>query len=330
MNIKRIIFSSLLVLTLFLLFTVSVFSAEKVNIRLAGGGVGGQWYANCVVFSEIVASVDPTIQIDVVPGSGVANSARVGAGEVEMALSYPIVINAAMKGLEPFEEAYPDIRGGFTTISTGFLQFAVIADTGLETVDQIIEEQYPIDLLVERAGTNDDLGAKRILEFYGIDYNTIKEWGGSVRHVGYGDQINMIKDGHGNAVLQSMGLPSPSILEMVTSRDLRVLEFSDELLEHMKEKYAYSIDIIPEGTYGGGVVTKDLKSPASSVTLIFHKDVPEDVAYRITKIINENAEKVRNIHPSTRVFTPEKAYLDLGAPLHPGAKKYYQEAGYIE
>lgn len=326
---KRVILISVLVLTV-LLSALSIFAAENINLRLAGGGVKGQWYADCVALAEIVAAEDPSIQIDVIPGSGVANSARVGVGEVEMALSYPTVINSAIKGTKPFDDAYPDIRGGFTGIATGFLQFAVIANTGLKTMEDIIDQKYPIKLLIGRAGTNDDLGAKRMLEFYGIDYDTIKKWGGSVCHVGYGDQVIMIKDGHGNAVLQSMGVPSPSIIEMLISRKMRLLTFSDKLLNYMKEKYAYSIDIIPKGTYGDDVVEEDIKSVASVVTLIFNKDVPEDVVYRIVKIICENSEKVKKIHPSTAGFKPEKAFLDLGAPLHPGAKKYYQEAGYIK
>jgi TRAP-type uncharacterized transport system substrate-binding protein len=52
--------------------------------------------------------------------------------------------------------------------------------------------------------------------------------------------------------------------------------------------------------------------------------------YWITKIICENAEKMRKIHPSTVSFDPARAGFDLGASLHPGAEKYYKEAEYIK
>ena len=327
---KRVILISLLVAIVLLTTSLSIYAAEKTVLRLASSGVTSQWYIDCVALAEIVAAVDPSIQIDVVPGAGVSNVARVGIGEVEMAFSYPTIINSAMKGIEPFDETYLGIRGGMKGLASGYLQFFATANTGLETMKEIVDQKYPIELVVSPEGSNDALGAKRIFEFYGIDYDTIKKWGGSVRYAGYDDQVTMIKDGHVNTEIISMGVPAPPIIEMLTSRKMKLLAYSDELLEYMKEKYAYSIGYIPKGTYGVDVVKEDRKSITSFVTLIFNKDVPEDVVYRITKIICENAEKVRNIHPSTAQFDVEEAPFDLGAPLHPGAEKYYKEVGIIK
>jgi len=208
------------------------------------------------------------------------------------------------------------------------LQFVVTEETGLETLDDLINQKYPINLVVERKGTTDEYSLTKILEFYGIDYSTIEKWGGSVKFVGYGDQVILVKDKHANGVFQNIAAPSPTVIEIATSRKIKILKLSDELVKFMNEKYSYSIGVIPKGSYD--IVEEDLKSPASIASWIINKNVPEDVVYRITKIICENAEKVKNIHPSTVSFDPAQAGFDLGAPLHPGAERYYKEAGYIK
>jgi len=324
---KTILINLLLIITL-LTSNVSILAADKVILRAAGGGLQGQWFATTAALAEIVASEDASIQIDVVPGAGLSNPARVGAGEIEIAMSFPPFTNKAFNGDVPFEAAYSDIRGGIKGFGPSLCHFVVTADTGLKTLAELIEKQYPIDLVTERKGTVDEYSCAQLLEAYGIDYSTIEEWGGSVRFMGYGDQVTMFKDGHANAIFQNIAPPSPTLIEIGASKNFTVLKLSNESVTYMNEKYAYSIGTIPAGTYG--VVEEDLKSPASIGSWIINKNVPEDVVYRITKIICENADKVRQIHDSTVSFDPTQAGLDLGAPLHPGAEKYYKEAAYIK
>jgi len=320
--------TGLLIISFLVLMVFNVFAAETTTVRVAAGGLQGQWFATSTALAEIVNKEDPSIKIDVVPGGGLSNPARVGAGEIEIAMSFPPFTNAAFNGTPPFDSAFPNIRGGVKGFGIALMQFIVTTDTGLETLDDLIGQKYPIDLVVERKGTADEDYCVRVLDFYEVDYDTIREWGGSVKHVGYGDQVIMIKDGHANAVFQNIAAPSASVIEMSTSKELTVLKFSDEFLKFMNEKYSYSITMIPKGTYG--VVEEDLKSPTSINSWIFNKNVSEDVVYRIAKIICEHSEEVQKIHPSTVSFDPIFAGIDTGAPLHPGAERYYKEAGYIK
>lgn len=324
---KILLISIILTLVLFVSSTSSL-AQEKTILRVAAGGLQGQWFATSAALAEIVASEDSSIQIDVVPGAGLANPPRVGVGEIEMAMSFPIFTKTAVDGITPFDDAYPDIRGIIKGFGPSMMQFIVSADVPYDTVEDLLKNKYPIDLATERMGTTDEYCLTQVLAYYGVDYDTIKEWGGSVRHGGYGDMINLFKDGHVNAGFQNIAAPSPSILEIATSREIKVLKFSDELVSDFNEKFAYSVETIPAGTYG--VVEEDLKSPGVTASWIAHKDISEDVIYRITKIICENPEKVREIHASTVGFNPEDAAFDLGAPLHPGAERYYKEVGYID
>jgi len=325
---KKYILTGLVVISLLVTMAFNIFAAEIVTVRVAAGGLQGQWFATSSALADIVSKEDPTIKIDIVPGAGLSNPARVGAGEIEMSMSFPPFTNTAFNGTPPFDSAFPDIRGGIKGFGPSLLQFIVTEETGLETLDDLINQKFPINLVVERKGTTDEYSLAKVLEFYGIDYSTIEKWGGSVKFVGYGDQVILVKDKHANGVFQNIAAPSPTVIEIAASRKIKVLQFSDELVKFMNEKYSYSIGVIPKGTYD--VVEEDLNSPASIASWIINTNVPEDVVYRITKIICENAEKVKKIHPSTVSFDPAQAGFDLGAPLHPGAERYYKEAGYIK
>jgi TRAP-type uncharacterized transport system substrate-binding protein len=52
--------------------------------------------------------------------------------------------------------------------------------------------------------------------------------------------------------------------------------------------------------------------------------------YRLAQAINDNPDRVRQIHGSLRPYDPTQAFLATGLPLHPGAERYYREKGYLK
>ena len=56
-------------------------------------------------------------------------------------------------------------------------------------------------------------------------------------------------------------------------------------------------------------------------------DVSDDIVYAIVKEVFENFEEFKGLHPAYAVLTKESMLDGLSAPLHPGAEKYYKEAG---
>ena len=61
--------------------------------------------------------------------------------------------------------------------------------------------------------------------------------------------------------------------------------------------------------------------------LVTNADVPDDVVYAMTKAIFENLDKMVAAHAAAKAITLDKAAKDPPAPLHPGAERYYKEAG---
>lgn len=303
-------------------------STGPVSLRAAAGGVGGGWYTTLAGVAEIIAEKDPNISVQVVPGGGLLNPPRVGTHEIDMAFVFPPFMATAREGVKPFDKPYPDLRGVVKGFGLAVGQFIVAEDTGITSIKEIFEKKYPLKVAVDRVGTTDEWLLRKIFEYYDVDYETIKSWGGDVQHAGYGDQAVLIKDRHVDALFGNISVPWTAAMEAGIARKIRVLPFPEDLQKYLIEKYSFSESEIPAGTYG--VVDKPLRTVASITTLCAHKDVPEDVIYRITKIICENVDRVRSVHDAAKVFDPKNAWDNLGAPLHPGAEKYYKEAGYIK
>jgi TRAP transporter TAXI family solute receptor len=117
---------------------------------------------------------------------------------------------------------------------------------------------------------------------------------------------------------------------MILSRPLKLLPFEPEMVQFFREKYAFSSQKLTKDMYDGKVIYEEFSTPAANLTLIVNKDVGEDVVYKMTKAICENAEKVHKIGPTFVNFAAAVAWDNLGVPLHPGAEKYYREKGYMK
>jgi TRAP transporter TAXI family solute receptor len=89
--------------------------------------------------------------------------------------------------------------------------------------------------------------------------------------------------------------------------------------------------VIPAGTYPKAANGNEpVVSATMGTTITVSSAMPNDLAYTITKTLNDNVDRVRKIHGSLSDYEPSKGYLYLGVPLHPGAERYYREKGWLK
>ena len=84
---------------------------------------------------------------------------------------------------------------------------------------------------------------------------------------------------------------------------------------------------IPAGTYDG----QDAAVPTLAITniLVTSAEVDEELAYQMTKQLFENLPELVAAHNAAEGINPETAGKNLPVPLHPGAERYYKEAGLL-
>ena len=97
-------------------------------------------------------------------------------------------------------------------------------------------------------------------------------------------------------------------------------------VDDIVKKFPFLVkDAIPAKTYSG----QDKPVPTLSVQaiLVVNKDMPDDMAYNLTKLLYENVDDIAKAHNKGSEISLEKARQGVTIPFHPGAEKYLQEKG---
>ena len=84
---------------------------------------------------------------------------------------------------------------------------------------------------------------------------------------------------------------------------------------------------IPAGTYDGQAT--DVPTAAVGNFLVTSEDVPEETVYAMTKLLFESLDQLAAAHAAAKGIDPAKALDGMPLPLHPGAERYYREAGIL-
>jgi TRAP transporter TAXI family solute receptor len=125
------------------------------------------------------------------------------------------------------------------------------------------------------------------------------------------------------------GLPTAAVTEMCTAGG-KLLSMDSELIKKIQQEYPwYAEFIIPAGTYDNQ--PEGVRTTAVKMLLLTDASMPEDLIYALTKTLWENLGELGKAHPVMKTVTPDMAVSDLsGVPLHPGAEKYFKEAGVVK
>ena len=216
------------------------------------------------------------------------------------------------------------------------IHFVAAQRQGIETLEELaqkVKRGEAVKVAAPMKGTSDLPMIENILGFYGISWDDIEEAGGKVFNAVYADMVTLYKDRHVDFVMTHLAIPAAAVTEMAVSRDTTILSVSDDCIDHLHETLGTvsrdtGLCVIPAGTYKGQ--EKDAPTVVSAGELLVNKDVPQEIVYTILKIIDENIEEVYQINEANKFFKPEDGWKNVAVPLHPGAEKYYQEAGYLE
>jgi hypothetical protein len=336
MKSKNIFNKTILVLTILLLFfsLVNVSFGKITTLKAASGSMGGAWFTAVASIAELIKDNAPEIDIKVTPGGGIANPARIGENESQLGFSYPYIIQMALKGIDLYDgDAYPDIRVICSLGSTDYDQFVigqdVAKDKNINSVDDIFLNKIPLNFGWTPVGTTEEFRVRKLLEHYGLTYDDLASWGGKVYYAQYNDLQKLMQDRHIDVVYVGGPIPWAGLIEMNFGRPIRLLSFPEGYRDMLVKEYFYTKADIPKGTYSDTVAPTDIASLNNRTMLMVNKDVPDDIVYTITKILGDNIETVRALHNLFNNFDPSIAW-DTGVPLHPGAEKYFKEAGYMK
>lgn len=273
--------------------------------------------------SEIWRQEVPEVKVSVGPGGTFANVFMVQNNEAQMGT---IPGNAAYDGWvqePPFDKKTDNLRGMMALYPNVF-QIWALPQSEISTIT---------DLIGKRVGTSQPdsggyLASVKIFDVYGFSFDDIVKARGQVMPLGWGAAVGGLKDRRIDVLTWTTTYPAPAIVDAMMTQDLDVIGLDQDKIDEFMGKYPGFIRItIPAGTYKGQ--EDDVYTFGSPVSLIIHKDLPEDLVYRMTKALWERRSRLGDTHALLKGMSLENVAHGMMVPLHPGAKRFYQEIGAV-
>jgi len=201
-----------------------------------------------------------------------------------------------------------------------------------ESVTLIVAEDENIRSVQDLKGKRVNIGprgsgqramAKTILSESGLNHR----WALRTVSAPPREAVNMLQTGKIDALFYVAGHPS-GIVKTATSskRKTRIIPITG-MESLLKRSPFYSRSIIPIEFYPHVANSKDIASIGFKATFVTAATIPDEIVYTITKEIFDNHYQFKAMHPAFKHLTKQDMLQALSAPLHPGALKYYKEAG---
>jgi TRAP transporter TAXI family solute receptor len=172
----------------------------------------------------------------------------------------------------------------------------------------------------QQKGNTGELITAQILQVNGMTYNDVK-----ASFVSYTDSVSQMKDGHAVAFGLGTTIPAGAIMDVASSQDITLIDMKDLLEPMRKLNPGYTLVTVPKGTYPKQ--DKDIQVIGYATHLVVSCKAPADTVYTLTKTIAENVPALGNVVSAMKGLTPKMMAEDIGVPFHPGAAKFFKEAG---
>jgi len=322
------------VIALALLIVLAVspaFAQAPVTLAFATLDAGSAWYVYGATMAELLRRALPAgSNVDVKPfAGGVGNPKLVAKNETPLALSFTVTNRWAFEGKEAYDTRLENLRGLVGGLDTYYLGAVVQKKLNLTSLKDIKDKKLGVRLYTQPIGALGEFGGRQLLRAYGIAYTDLKAWGGSTTHVGYNVIVDAFKDGRADLLLAVVTPKHPSVTELTTFSDVKFLAIEPDTIKALAP-LGYTAATMAANTF------KNQPEPVNTVgfptVLITNRDLPEPVAYTVTRTLIDNKEALVRGHAGLAQFDPHTAWQPdkVGVPLHPGAERAYREKGWMK
>jgi TRAP transporter TAXI family solute receptor len=298
--------------------------AQEQFITIGTGGVTGVYYpaggAICRLVNAgraehgIRCSVEST-------GGSVYNVNTIRQGELDFGVVQSDVQYNALNGKgQEFEGQgpYADLRAVFALHPEPFTVVAR-ADSGITTFDDLKGKRVNVG--------NPGSGQRATMEVLMAAKGWTMDDFALASELKSAEQSQALSDNNVDAIVFTVGHPNGSIQEATTTTDARLVEVAGpEVDQLVADNPYYSKATIPGGMYRGN--PDDVETFGVRATVVTSAAEPDEVVYQLVKAVFENFEDFKKLHPAfAKLDKKEIVTGGLSAPLHPGAEKYFKEAG---
>ena len=267
------------------------------------------------VINETGAEFGYSVTAEATSGSQ-ENIRRLGSGELDFALSNAAITYFAVRGDEGWDRAHP-VRS-VMTLAPNVALFVAQAASGINTIDDLRGRRVSVG----PAGAGFEYFIRPLLEAHGVTYDDFSPLNATQQAA-----VDMLTDGSADATFLGGAVPTASITQAAASMEITFIPFGEEEKQRLISDYTFFRPAsIPAETYRGQTEPYE-GLDVGSMHVITAADAPDDLVYNAAKLLYENRALVVEKHAAGRAINPNNVVRDTGTEFHPGAIRFYQEAG---
>jgi uncharacterized protein len=308
--------------TLALLAAASAAQAQQF-FRIGTGGTAGTYYPVGGMIANAVSQPGKIVVTAQASNGSVANVNGIAGGAMESGFSQADVATWGQKGTGIFE-GKPNVPGLrlIANLYPESVHVVVRKGAGIKTVADLKGKRVALD----EPGSGTLVNARAILLAYGIKESDIKP-----EYIKPNQAGDKMKDGALDAFFFTGGAPAGAIAELASAGSgIELLPIDGKEADTLRANSGFfAPDVIAADTYKGVPAVKTLAVGAQWVT---SDKADANTVYEITKsLFSDAAQKALAAgHAKGKFITKENAVKGAGIPFHPGAEKFYKEAGLLK
>jgi uncharacterized protein len=291
--------------------------------RIGTGGTAGTYYPVGGMIANAVSQPGKIVVTAQASNGSVANVNGISGGAMESGFSQSDVATWAQKGTGLYE-GKPNVPGLrlIANLYPESVHVVVRKGSGIKSVADLKGKRVALD----EPGSGTLVNARAILAAYGLKEADIKP-----EYIKPNQAGDKMKDGSLDAFFFTGGAPAGAIAELASSgAGIDLLPIDGAAADALRKSSAFfSTDSIAADTYKGVGAVATLAVGAQWVT---SDKADANTVYEITKALfgAEAQKQLASGHAKGKFITKENAVKSAGIPFHPGAEKFYKEAGLLK
>jgi len=302
--------------------------AETKFLTIGTGGITGVYYPTGGAIARIVnkkkAEYGMRLTVESTGGS-VFNINAIMTGDLDFGVVQSDRQFQAFNGTKPSEWAgkpQKNLRALFSVHPESITLLAAV-DAGINSIQDLKGKRVNIG----NPGSGQRQNSIDALTAVGIDYEKDIQ----AESLKAAEAPGMLQDGRLDAFFYTVGHPSGAFKEATSgTREVKFIEI--KLPDSFYKKFSYyAPSVIPVASnYPGAANKSDVASFGVKATFVTSSKVKEKYVYGLVKEVFDNFDDFKKLHPAYAVLTKQNMLEGLSAPMHPGAVKYFKEAGLMK
>ncbi len=297
---------------------------QKAELVFSAGPTGGTWTPMAAATAEAIKRKFPELEVLVEPGAALVNMEKLRNDKTDLAWSMTTVVADARAGTNSWKGKQTDKPLFVANYYPNVWQLAVTQESGVKSFKDLKGKAIT---LPPRGNTSLAEGWEWLAKVNGMKLDDL----GTKSYGSLTENAEAIRNRQAVGMGWFTTVPASFMLDLGTSLRLRMVHVSDEEFKQLKElNSGFVRHVIPKATYAQYGVDEDVKTFQAPTILIANAKAPAAVIYKVAKAVVESREDFARVTAAMKGVSAKDMAQNHGLPMHPGAERYYREAGLLK